>query len=67
MVFTVEPGLYSQEDLSIPEEYRGIGIRIEDDIQITNNGCVNLKIPKTVEEIEKQCNEDYMKVLGEGL
>ena len=70
MVFTVEPGLYfSEDDKSIPEKYRGIGIRIEDDIQIIKNGSYNLTqdIPKTIEEIEKQCGEDYMKVLGEGL
>ncbi|MFJ2868935.1 aminopeptidase P N-terminal domain-containing protein, partial [Kitasatospora sp. NPDC087314] len=43
MVLTVEPGLYFQsDDLTVPEEYRGIGIRIEDDILVTDNGNENL-------------------------
>jgi Xaa-Pro aminopeptidase len=40
MVFTIEPGFYVQpQDLKSPPEYRGIGIRIEDDILVTQNGC----------------------------
>ncbi|WP_312677379.1 aminopeptidase P family protein, partial [Microbacterium sp.] len=43
MVFTIEPGLYFQiDDLTVPEEYRGIGVRIEDDILMTADGPVNL-------------------------
>lgn len=55
MVFTIEPGLYfKQEDLAIPEEYRGIGIRIEDDIVVTADGAESLSalLPRTVEDIE---------------
>ena len=60
MVFTIEPGLYfDPRDKRVPEQYRGIGIRIEDDILITEGGNRNLTymIPKTVEEIESLLNE----------
>ena len=55
MVFTIEPGLYFQpDDLTVPEEYRGIGVRIEDDIVVTESGCINLStgIPRTAQEVE---------------
>ncbi|MDJ1113495.1 aminopeptidase P family protein [Microbacterium dauci] len=55
MVFTIEPGLYFQiDDLTVPEEYRGIGVRIEDDILMTEEGPVNLSagIPRTADEVE---------------
>ena len=43
MVLTVEPGLYFNPcDMEIPEKYRGIAIRIEDDIVITETGIINL-------------------------
>jgi Xaa-Pro aminopeptidase len=54
-VLTVEPGLYFQSnDLTVPEEYRGIGVRIEDDILVTANGSRNLSgaLPRKVEEVE---------------
>jgi Xaa-Pro aminopeptidase len=54
-VLTVEPGLYFQpNDLTVPEEYRGIGVRIEDDILITDDGHVNLSaaLPRDPDEIE---------------
>ncbi|HTL40716.1 MAG TPA: aminopeptidase P family protein [Pseudolysinimonas sp.] len=55
MVFTIEPGLYFQpDDLTVPEEYRGIGVRIEDNILVTADGCENLSagIPRTADEVE---------------
>ncbi len=55
MVITVEPGLYIPiDDASVAPEYRGMGIRIEDDILITEGGMKRLSagIPVTVEEIE---------------
>ena len=55
MVFTIEPGLYFQpDDLSVPEEYRGIGVRIEDDILVTADGAERLSghIPRTADEVE---------------
>ena len=55
MVLTVEPGLYFQaEDLLVPEELRGIGIRIEDDIVVTADGSLNLSaaLPRKADEVE---------------
>jgi Xaa-Pro aminopeptidase len=54
MVLTIEPGLYVAEDAPVPPEYRGLGIRIEDDILVTADGHENLTIatPKTVADIE---------------
>jgi Xaa-Pro aminopeptidase len=55
MVLTVEPGLYFASALpGVPDEYRGIGVRIEDDILMTADGPVNLSaaIPRTADEVE---------------
>ncbi|WP_113907991.1 Xaa-Pro aminopeptidase [Aliidiomarina celeris] len=54
MVITVEPGLYIPANADCPEAYRGMGIRIEDDLLITESGFDNLTsgVPKTIEGIE---------------
>ncbi|MER6843088.1 aminopeptidase P family protein [Streptomyces platensis] len=55
MVLTVEPGLYFQaDDLTVPEEYRGIGVRIEDDLVVTADGNRNLSagLPRRSDEVE---------------
>ncbi|MDR0435693.1 MAG: aminopeptidase P family protein [Propionibacteriaceae bacterium] len=55
MVLTVEPGLYFKStDLKVPEELRGIGVRIEDDIVITETGCELLSgsLPRTPDDVE---------------
>ena len=55
MVLTVEPGLYiPPDDKSAPAKYRGIGVRIEDDVLVTKDGNHNLtgKVPKDPDEIE---------------
>ena len=62
MCFTIEPGIYIPiDDQSAPEEYRGIGIRIEDNIVVTANGCDVLTsgVPKEIDEIEA--------IVGQGL
>jgi len=54
MVLTVEPGLYISPDADVPEQYRGIGIRVEDDIVITEEGNENLtaSVVKKADDIE---------------
>jgi Xaa-Pro aminopeptidase len=55
MIFTIEPGLYFHaDDLLAPEEFRGIGIRIEDDVLVTASGVENLSraLPRNPDEIE---------------
>ncbi len=55
MVFTIEPGLYFHPgDATVPEEYWGIGVRIEDDVVVTKDGVRNLSadIPRTADAVE---------------
>jgi len=55
MVLTVEPGLYLQpDDLTVPEQYRGIGVRIEDDVLVTADGCRVLSdgLPREIDAVE---------------
>ena len=55
MVFTIEPGLYFQpDDLTVPEAFRGIGVRIEDNILVTADGGENLSvgIPRSADDVE---------------
>jgi len=54
MVFTVEPGLYVAADAEVDPRFRGIGVRIEDDVLITTDGHENLNAsqPKDPDEIE---------------
>jgi len=56
MVFTVEPGLYFlPEDKTVPKEWRGLGVRLEDDIAVTSKGFEILTkgLPRGADEVEK--------------
>lgn len=58
MALTVEPGIYvAAGEESVPDKYRGIGIRIEDDVVITeaDNVVLSGAIPKTIEDLERVC------------
>ncbi|MBN2885209.1 MAG: M24 family metallopeptidase, partial [Chromatiaceae bacterium] len=54
MVLTIEPGLYMPADAAVPLEYQGIGIRIEDDVVVTDAGCrvLSEEAPKDPDAIE---------------
>lgn len=56
MAFTIEPGIYVPSDADdVPDEYRGTGIRIEDDVVITETGCevLTTDVPKDADAIER--------------
>ncbi len=58
MVLTVEPGIYiAPDDATVPAEWRGIGVRIEDDVLVTLSGpeVLTAGIPKTVDEVRRAC------------
>lgn len=60
MCFTIEPGLYFHaNDEKVPEEFRGIGVRIEDDILVTETGAERLSeaIPRTIDGVEAWIRE----------
>jgi Xaa-Pro aminopeptidase len=60
MVLTVEPGLYFQaDDETVPPEYRGIGVRIEDDVLVTASGCrvLSEELPRAADDVEEWVRE----------
>jgi Xaa-Pro aminopeptidase len=60
MVLTIEPGLYFQtDDLTVPPKYRGIGVRIEDDVLVTAKGhrVLSSSLPREVKEVEAWMKE----------
>jgi Xaa-Pro aminopeptidase len=55
MAMTVEPGIYvATDNMDVDEKWRGIGVRIEDDILVTDKGCevMTAGVPKSISEIE---------------
>ncbi len=57
MVITVEPGIYISQTADVPERYRGIGVRIEDDVLVAPEGhsVLSEAIPKLVDDVERAC------------
>jgi Xaa-Pro aminopeptidase len=67
MVFTIEPGLYFHaNDLTVPAAYRGIGVRIEDNVLVTSDGCENLSraLPRKPQELEAWYQECQLGAAG---
>lgn len=59
MTLTVEPGLYFRPAAQVPKDLHGVGVRIEDDVLVTVDGCqVYTSAPKTVAEIEEVMRHD---------
>jgi Xaa-Pro aminopeptidase len=54
MTLTVEPGLYIRGDDDVPERLRNIGVRIEDDVLVTDAGCevLTAEAPKAITDVE---------------
>ncbi len=66
MVLTIEPGIYLDKcDKNVPKQYRGIGIRIEDDILVTKNGYENLSIgiKKSIDDIEAMSRRNSIQLI----
>jgi Xaa-Pro aminopeptidase len=64
MVLTVEPGLYFQtDDLTVPAKYRGIGIRIEDDVVVTARGhrVLSRSLPVEANDVEQWMREIWKR------
>lgn len=61
MALSVEPGIYIKKNPSVDKKWWNIGVRIEDDILVTKNGCEVLTkaVPKTIEEIEELRSKAY--------
>ncbi len=62
MCFTVEPGLYIRaDDETVPKKFRGIGVRIEDNIRVTSSGCevMTSSAPKEISDLEKIIGTGY--------
>ena len=60
MTLTVEPGLYiAPDDDTVEDRWRGIGIRIEDDVLVTKEGCdvLTRDVPKAIDDIEALMRE----------
>lgn len=58
MVITIEPGIYISDKADVPVAYRGIGVRIEDDVLVTSAGneVLTSSAPKSVADIEAACS-----------
>ena len=58
MVITVEPGIYISKDADVPEQYKGIGVRIEDNLLMTEYGnkILTVAAPKEIADIENLMN-----------